>query len=149
VEIGKASLFGYLHHGPMRRDIVAAFRGKPNLQLVGDFELARRGGEIHLIAPNDDSGCVSPVPSIVKAIARSRDWYEQIVAGEFSTIEQLAESCGLTKRYVRKVLQCARLSPKATEALLAGKHSPSLTLKKILNGIPLNWLEQGGTIFGQ
>lgn len=148
VEIGKANLFDYLHAGPMRRDIAVAFRGKPILQLVGDFEIVRRDGEIHVIAPNDDSGCVSPVPSIVKAIARSRDWYERIVAGEFSTIEQLAENCGLTKRYVRKVLQCARLSPKTTEALIAGQHSPSLTLKKILDGVPLNWMEQRRAIFG-
>jgi site-specific DNA recombinase len=149
VEIGKANLFDYLHHRPMGRNIAVAFRGKPTLQLVGDFEMARRGGQSHIIAPDDDSARASPVPSIVKAIARSRDWYERIVAGEFGTIDELAQNSGLTKRYVRKILQCAHLSPKATEALLAGKHPPSLTLKKILNGVPLNWPEQGRAIFGQ
>jgi site-specific DNA recombinase len=149
MEIRKANLFDYLHHGPMRRDIAVAFHGKPSLQLVGDFEIARRGGEIHVVAPNDDSGRASPVPSIVKAIARSRDWYERIVAGEFGTLAQLAENSGLTKRYVRKILLCAHLSPKATEALLAGKHPPSLTLKKLLKGVPLNWLEQERAIFGR
>ena len=138
LEIGKVNLFDYLHHGPVRRDIAVAFRGKPTLQLAGEFELVRRGGEIHIIVANDDSGCVSPVPSIVKAIARSRDWYERIIAGEFGTIEQLAQKSGLTKRYVRKILQCAHLAPKITEALLAGKHPSSLTLKKVLSGVPLD-----------
>jgi site-specific DNA recombinase len=148
VEIGKAKLFDYLK-GPMHRNIALAFRGKPSLQLVGDFKLARRGGEIYIIEPNDNSGRASPVPSIVKAIARSRDWYQRIVAGEFGTIAQLAKKSNLTKRYVRKILQCAHLSPKVTEALLVGKHSPSLTLKTMLNDIPLNWLEQERTILGR
>jgi site-specific DNA recombinase len=149
VEISKAKLFDYLHHGPMRRDIAVAFCAKPTLQLVGDFEIARRGGEIHIVVPNDDSGCVSPVPSIVKAIARSRDWYDRIVSGEFATMAQLAQRIRLTKRYVRKILQFARLSPKVTEALLAGKHSPSLTLKTIMRDIPIRWLEQERAILGQ
>jgi site-specific DNA recombinase len=147
VEVGKASLLECLL-GPMRRGITVPFRGKPNLQLVGDFEISRRGGEIHIVTPNDDSGRVSPVPSIVKAIVRSRDWYERIVAGEFGTIGQLATKSGLAKRYVRKILQCARLSPNVTEALLTGKHPPSLTLKAILQDVPLIWSEQERTILG-
>ena len=148
VEIGKKNLFDYLNHGPMRPDTAVAFREKPALQIVGDFKIARRGSESYIIAPNDDSGCVPPVPSVVKAIARSRDWYERIVAGEYGTIAQLAKNSGLTKRYVRKILQCAHLSPKVTEALLVGKHPPSLTLKNLLKGVPLNWSDQERTILG-
>jgi site-specific DNA recombinase len=147
VEVGKATLLEYLH-GLTSRDFAEPFRGKPSLQLVGDFEISRRGGETHIITPNDDSRCVSPVPSIVKAIARSRDWYERIVAGEFGTIGQLAHKSGLTKRSVRKILQCAHLSPKVTQALLSGKHSPSLTLKTILQDVPMYWSEQEQTILG-
>ena len=147
VEVERASLLKYLHE-PTGRGMALPFRGIPTLQLVADFEISRRGGEIHVVTPNDESGRVSPVPSIVKAIARSRDWYERIVAGEFGTIGQLAQKSGLTKRYVRKILQCAHLSPKVTEALLAGKHAPSLTLKTILQDVPLHWSEQARKILG-
>jgi site-specific DNA recombinase len=147
VEVGIASLLKYLDE-EVGRGVAVSFRGIRTLQLVGDFEISRRGGEIHIITPNDDPRRVSPVPSIVKAIARSRDWYERIVAGEFGTIGQLAHKSGLTKRYVRKILQCAHLSPKVTEALLVGKHAPSLTLKTILQDVPLHWSEQERTILG-
>jgi site-specific DNA recombinase len=147
VEVGKASLLECLL-GPMSRGVAVRFRGVPTLELVGDFEVSRHGGEIHIVTPNDDSGRVSPVPSIVKAIVRSRDWYERIVAGEFGTIGQLAHKSGLTKRYVRKILQCAHLSPNVTEALLTGNHPPSLTLKAILQDVPLIWSEQERKILG-
>jgi site-specific DNA recombinase len=145
VEVGKARLLKYLHE-PTGRGIAVPFRGIPTLQLVGDFEISRLGGEIHIVTPNDDSGRVSPVPSIVKAIARSREWYDQIVSGQVGTIDQLAQKSALTKRYLRKILQSAYLSPKVTEALLAGKHPPNLTLKTILQNVPLSWSEQERTI---
>ena len=147
VEVRIASLLMYLDEA-MGRGTTVLLRGIPTLHLVGDFEISRRGGEIHIITPNNASGRVSPISSIVKAIARSRDWYERIVAGEFGTIGQLATKSGLAKRYVRKILQCARLSPKVTEALLTGKHPPSLTLKAILQDVPLIWSEQERTILG-
>jgi site-specific DNA recombinase len=148
VEVGKASLLKYLDE-EMARGITVPLHGDPTFQLIGDFEISRRGGEIHIITPNDASGRFAPVPSIVKAIARARDWYERIVAGEFGTIDLLARKSDLTKRYVRKVLQCAYLSPNVTEALLAGKHSPSLTLKRVLQDVPLDWREQERMILGR
>jgi hypothetical protein len=84
----------------------------------------------------------APVPSFAKAIARARDWYERIVAGEVNTVGQLAQEAGLTKRYVRRILQCATLSPQITEALLTGKHRPNLPLKEVLDNVPLDWREQ-------
>jgi alkylated DNA nucleotide flippase Atl1 len=87
------------------------------------------------------------VQSFAKAIARARDWYERIVAGEVNTVGQLAQEAGLTKRYVRRILQCATLSPQITETLLTGKHRPNLTLKEILHRMPLNWREQEQRLF--
>jgi site-specific DNA recombinase len=113
------------------------------LKLAGDFQVLRQGSGVHLIAPNSGSGFRgNPVPSLVKAVARARSWYEQMVAGEFSTIGQLADKSGLTRRYVRRILQCANLSPKITEAILMGEHWPDLTLKEILQSVPLNWRDQ-------
>jgi hypothetical protein len=85
--------------------------------------------------------------SLVKVAARAHDWYQQIVAGEIATISQLAEKSGLTKRYVRRVLQCANLSPQIIEGLLAGKHPPNATLQEIVRALPLDWREQDRTVF--
>jgi len=114
-----------------------------NLKMTANFEVLRRGSELRVIAPHSAPGFEgSRVPSLVKAVARARDWYERIVSGEVNSIDQLAKSTGLAKRYVRKVLQCTSLSPRITEAVLAGKHRRNLTLKEILNGVPLGWREQ-------
>jgi hypothetical protein len=120
------------------------------LKLAADFQVMRRGGELRVIAPNGDS-CFQEerVPSLVKAVARSRGWYERIVAGEVATIGQLAQKSALTRRYVRRILQCAILSPQITEALLTGKHRPNLTLKEILRGAPLDWRAQEKKILRQ
>jgi hypothetical protein len=80
--------------------------------------------------------------SLVKVAARAHDWYQRIVAGEISNIGQLAQKSDLTRRYVRRVLQCANLSPQIIESLLTGKHPPNLTVKEILHGVPLNWRDQ-------
>jgi DNA invertase Pin-like site-specific DNA recombinase len=112
------------------------------LKLSADFQVLRRGGELRVISPNSESNFEGPrVPSLVKAVARAHDWYERIVAGEITTIGELARKSGLTRRYVRRILQCANLSPLITEALLKGRHRPNLTLKEILRGVPLNWRE--------
>jgi hypothetical protein len=113
------------------------------------LQVLRRGAELRLTSP-DDGSCFegARVPSLVKAIARARDWYERIVAGEIRTIGQLTRKSGLTERYVKRILQCAYLSPRIIEAILVGKHRPNLTLKEIQRGVPLNWREQETGIFG-
>jgi len=65
-----------------------------------------------------------------------------MIAGEYKTVNQLAEKSGLARRYVRRILQCASLSPQVVETLLAGKQRPDLTLKELLLVVPLDWREQ-------
>jgi hypothetical protein len=84
----------------------------------------------------------TPVPSLVKAVARARDWYERIVSGEVNTIGQLVQKSGLTRRYVRRILPFANLSPQITEMILSGKHRADLTLQELLASIPSDWREQ-------
>jgi site-specific DNA recombinase len=120
-----------------------SLRAHANLKLSSDFQVLRRGGELRVISPNGESSYEGErVPSLVKAVARARDWYERIVAGEVTTIRELERKSGLTRRYVRRILQCATLSPQITKALLKGGHRPNLTLKEILCKMPLAWREQ-------
>jgi site-specific DNA recombinase len=79
---------------------------------------------------------------LVKAIARARDWYERIVSGEVGTVRQLAQKTRLSSTYVKRMMDCATLSPQITEILLSGKHRPELTLQELLQNVPLDWPEQ-------
>ena len=112
------------------------------LKLTGDFQVLHRGSEVRLVAPKNLSSGGTPILSLVKAVARARDWYERIVSGEANTIGQLAQKSGLTRRYVRRILPFAKLSPQITEMILSGNHRADLTLQELLAGIPSDWREQ-------
>jgi len=109
------------------------------IKLTADFLALRRGNELRLAGQNGSCYEGTPIPSLVKAIARARGWYEQIVAGEIGTVTDLAKQTGLNSAYVKRILQCAMLSPQITETILSGKHRADLTLHKLLDNIPLDW----------
>ena len=148
IEIDKSKLLATLL-GRKPEALSRSRRDKSDiLKLAGNFQVLRRGNELRVSLPHGNS-CVERerVRSLVKAVARAHGWYERIVAGEVTTIAQLARNSGLTPRYVRQILQCAHVSPQITEALLTGKHQPNLTVKD-LHSLPLNWGEQEQKILG-
>lgn len=118
-------------------------RVSDTLKLTSAFQVDQRGGQTRTIpprgSPNTHVGCV---PSLVKAIARARDWYERIIAGEIDSIDHLMQKSGFTRTYIMRIMRCACLSPKIVEAVLAGTHRHDLSLKWMLADIPLDWREQ-------
>ncbi|MGH9691783.1 MAG: recombinase family protein [Candidatus Acidiferrales bacterium] len=124
------------------REGLTHFRGMV-LKIVTTFQVLRCSNETRLISPDRDS-CFggSPTSSLVKAVVRAYRWQDQIVAGEIRTIGQLAQQTGMSETYINRILQCAYLSLKIVDAVLAGKHRLNLTLEEILRGIPLEWREQ-------
>jgi site-specific DNA recombinase len=78
----------------------------------------------------------------LKALARGRQWYEWIVAGDVSGRRSIAEKLGLDERYVGRVLECAFLAPDIVEAILDGRQPADLTFRKLTHGLPLSWIEQ-------
>lgn len=145
-EIDKSNLLATLL-GKKSDTLLHCRTEKPDiLKLSGDFQVLRRGSELRLVTPERSCSEGTPVPSLVKAVARARDWYERIVSGEVNTIDQLAQKSGLTRRYVRRILPFANLSPQITEIILSGKHRADLTLKELLEDIPSDWREQQNKI---
>ena len=112
------------------------------IKLTANFHPVRRGVELQICAPNNHSNQENPIASLVKEIARARMWYEQLVSGEASSVEELARRAGFKCRYVRKILQCAVLSPDISEAILSGRHARHLTVKNLQSGLPLDWQQQ-------
>jgi site-specific DNA recombinase len=113
-----------------------------NIKLTANFQPLRRGGELRLVAPKNSSFEGTPIPSLVKAVARARDWYERIISGEVRTVGQLAQKTSLPSSYVKRLLRCALLSPHITETVLTGEHRPNLTLQELLRRAPIDWREQ-------
>lgn len=114
------------------------------IRLAVEAGIKRCGGEMRLVVAPDLAGQVRahPVASPLKALARGRQWYEWVVAGEVAGRRSIAQKLGLDERYVSRVLECAFLAPDILEAILDGRQPSNLTFEKLTRRLPLNWLEE-------
>jgi DNA invertase Pin-like site-specific DNA recombinase len=116
------------------------------IKLTANFQPRRRRGELYLVTQKSSHSDRTPIPGLVKAVARARDWYEQIVTGEVSNVAEIARKTGMPLCDVKYALKFAMLSPQVTEVILAGKHPPNLTLRDLRSGISIDWREQQNKI---
>ena len=112
--------------------------------LTIEAKLKRSGGEVHLIIPPNlvPKSSQQTNPSLMKAVARGRVWYERVLADKSSDQRSLTLHAGVTERYVGLVFGCAFLAPDIVEAILDGRQPGDLTFKKLCSNIPLSWVEQ-------
>jgi hypothetical protein len=83
------------------------------IELTAPVAFKRRGVEMRLVLPegalqNDRYRCD---PTLIRAIARGRGWFEELAAGRARSLRELAERDGITRRYVRRLVDLAFLSP--------------------------------------
>jgi len=119
-------------------------RAEDGIHLKVDAVLKRCGVQVRLIVPpNSTSGDTDkPAASLVKALARAKQWYDCIAAGEATSMASIARLTGLSERYVGKVFRCAFLAPDIVEAILDGRHPPGLSFERLCQGAVLSWAEQ-------
>ncbi len=115
------------------------------IELSATIELKRRGVETRLVLPglaeqNHGSRCD---PALIKAIARGRAWFGELATGRALSLQELAKREGISRRYIRRLVGLAFLSPRLVEAILKGQQPVGLTATR-LNGLdlPLDWTEQ-------
>jgi hypothetical protein len=120
--------------------------GRDNaVELATAIAFKRRSAETKLVLPrlaqqNDRSRCD---PALIKAIARGRAWFEELATGRARSLQELAERDGITRRYIRRLVGLAFLSPHLVEAILQGRQPVELTATRLTEtDLPLNWTEQ-------
>jgi site-specific DNA recombinase len=119
------------------------------IELTAPVAFRRRGVEMRLVLPgaamqNERSRCD---PTLIKAIARGRAWFEELAAGRARSLRELAERNGITRRYVRRVVDLAFLSPELVEAVLHGRQPVELTATRLTElDLPLDWTDQRGLL---
>src|SRR5207302_9201511 len=101
------------------------------VELTATAAFTRRGAETKLVLPglapqNHSSRCD---PALIKAIARGRAWFEELVSGGARSLQELAKSDGISRRYIRRLIGLAFLSPQLIEAILQGRN-PSRSLRR-------------------
>src|SRR5205807_4894497 len=83
------------------------------VELTATAAFTRRGTETKLVLPGlapqkHSSRCN---PALIKAIARGRAWFEELVSGRARSLQELAKRDGISRRYIRRLIGLAFLSP--------------------------------------
>ncbi len=115
------------------------------IELTAAVDFKRRGAETKLVLPglaqhNHASKCD---PALIKAIARGRTWFEELATGRARSLQDLAKRDGITRRYVRRLVDLAFLSPQLVDVILQGRQPVVLTATRLTElDLPLDWAEQ-------
>jgi site-specific DNA recombinase len=62
-------------------------------------------------------------PALIKAIARGHAWFEELATGRARSLQELAKRDGIARRYIRRLVGLAFLSPELVEAKLCTSSS--------------------------
>ena len=89
----------------------------------------------------------SPTPHLdkplIKAVARAYSWREALETGKAGSVNELVRNSRYSRRYIRRLLPLAFLSPDITEAILGGTQPAHLKLADLLDRhLPLSWEKQ-------
>ena len=115
------------------------------VELTAAVAFTRRGAETKLVLPGlapqkHSSRCD---PALIKAIARGRAWFEELVSGRARSLQELAKRDDISRRYIRRLIGLAFLSPELIEAILQGRQPIALTATRLTElDLPLDWTEQ-------
>jgi DNA invertase Pin-like site-specific DNA recombinase len=115
------------------------------VELTAAADFTRRGAETKLVLPGlaqqkHSSRCD---PAMIKAIARGHAWFEELATGRALSLQELAKRDGISRRYIRRLVGLAFLSPQLVEAILQGRQSVELTATRLTElDLPSDWTEQ-------
>jgi len=115
------------------------------IELPAAIELKRRGIETKLQLPGvaEQNHGLRCDPALIKAIARGRAWFGELATGRARSLEELARRDGISRRYIRRLVGLAFLSPRLVEAILKGQQPVELTATRLSElDLPLDWSEQ-------
>ena len=117
---------------------------KGSLSLKIKVRLKRCGRETRFVLPSQSAstGSYHPVPSLFKAIARARAWYDRVVRGELTSVRSIALATGLNERYVNRIFACAFLAPDIVQSILDGRQPSGMTLENLRSNLPSEWATQ-------
>src|SRR5712675_1973213 len=121
------------------------------VELTAAAAFTRRGAETKLVLPGlaqqkHSSRCD---PALIKAIARGRAWFEELATGRARSLHELAKRDGISRRYIRRLIGLAFLSPELIEAILQGRQPVALTATRLTElDLPLDWTEHHKLLAG-
>ncbi len=80
--------------------------------------------------------------ALVLAIARAKLWMRDLRSGEYADTMAIAQRFRLSDAHVRRILRFGYLAPDIVETIIEGRQPRSMTVKRLLKGIPCVWADQ-------
>ena len=106
------------------------------------FRIVKRGGRKEIQMPESTTLSRQADNALVKALARAFRWKRMLESGEFATIAELADREGIAFTYMARVLRLTLLAPDIVDAILDGKQGPEVTLARLREPFPAEWVGQ-------
>jgi len=79
---------------------------------------------------------------LILAIARAKRWMQGLCDGRYQDTAEIARRFKLNDAHVRRLLRFGYLAPDIIEAIVEGRQPRSLTVRRLLQGIPCAWPDQ-------
>jgi len=95
-----------------------------------DAAFTKTAGETRILSQESSTIAAAMTPAhktLLRAIAQGRAWAKALVAGEFTSAEEISFKTGLSAPHVARGLKCMCISPATIEKLIEGKGPPTLT----------------------
>jgi hypothetical protein len=80
--------------------------------------------------------------ALLTAIAKARQWVDDVAQGRTATFAQIARREGKVERHVRLLAPLAFLSPQIVAAIIDGTAPADLTVTTLARALPWSWAEQ-------
>lgn len=107
-------------------------------------KLKRSGLAMKLVLPSGTAAVAKVDRTLVRAIVRGRDWWQELQLDPSQTLSSIGKREGVTSGYVVRLLRLAFLSPEILSAVISSKasaHTRTATLT-MADGISARWEDQ-------
>jgi len=135
-----AILHELLGSDPAGQGVQAAAKFLPIASLTCPFKHMDSGRALRLVIANDRVSNDRSRQLILRAIALARYWYQRIVDGEATCLNDIIRRDGIDASHAKKIFPLAFLSPSCTQSIL--RSNTDFTLKALLANIPMEWSRQ-------
>ena len=121
-----------------------------NLSRFVPLKLKRRGVETRIIIAAGDDLPRTIDPALLKAVARSRAWFEELAQGRVQSLADIARRERIAMRYVERLSRLAFVAPRIVETICQGRQPAELNAETLINRIdlPLQWSAQLKALVG-
>jgi hypothetical protein len=107
----------------------------------------RRNGRQMILADRlepeaEPAESAAPNTALLTALAKAYVWQDQLEAGQFEDMQDIAKANGVDRSYVGRMLQLTSLAPDIIESIFSGENYADISLRHCRKGIRVLWDEQ-------